>query len=54
MKSGTTNSLKTTNDPETVHLLRMLKNADMGLIFRYEGTKSGRTVDVLTSSLIFN
>ncbi len=47
MKEGTTKSLKTTNDPETIHLLRMLRGANMGLIFRYKGTKSGRTVDVV-------
>lgn len=47
MKEGTRQSLKTTTDPETIHLLRMLRGANMGLIFRYKGTKSGRTVDVV-------
>lgn len=46
MKENTRHSLQTTNDPETIHLLRMLRGASMGLIFRYKGTKSGRTVDV--------
>lgn len=50
MKVNTRQSLQTTNDPETIHLLRMLRGSGMGLIFRYKGTKSGRTVDVSYSS----
>ena len=36
MKVNTRQSLQTTNDPETIHLLRMLRGAEMGLIFRYK------------------
>lgn len=49
MKERTRESLKTTDDPETIHLLRMLRGGEMGLIFRYKGTKSGRAVDVAFS-----
>ena len=49
MKEGTRESLKTTHDPETIHLLRMLKGGQMGLVFRYKGTKSGKAVDVVFS-----
>ena len=54
MKVNTRQSLQTTNDPETIHLLRMLRGAEMGLIFRYKGTKSGRTVDVSYSPAELN
>ncbi len=49
MKERTRESLKTTNDPETIHLLRMLNGGQMGLIFRYKGTKNGKAVDVVFS-----
>ena len=46
MRKGTEESLRTTSDPETAHLLHMLNRAGMGLIFRYQGTQSGKAVDV--------
>ena len=46
MRKGTEGSLRTTSDPETAHLLHMLNRAGMGLIFRYQGTQSGKAVDV--------
>ena len=44
IKSGTLQALKTTRDPETLHLLKMLRKGDMGLTYKYIGTKSNATV----------
>ena len=44
MKTGTFASLKTTRDPETLHLLMMLRKGAMGLTYKYVGVKTGETI----------
>ena len=44
MKTGTLASLKTTRDPETLHLLMMLRKGEMGLTYKYVGVKTGETI----------
>ncbi len=46
IKEASEKSLKTTKDPETIHLLKLLKDAEMGLVFRHQGISSGKTVDI--------